>query len=672
MENYKYKHLVLFVLAVCLLAFFFYQDTINEFPRAIHAWTQSDRYAIALNFIDNSFDFFHPATYNLKGKDGVTQVDFPIHEYLIAIIMKVTGNSNPVVFRLYMLLYSIIGLFYLFRLTLKITNDYWLSLAAVVFVFTLPVYAYYQNGFIPSVTAFATMLIAAYYLYLYTPKNNDRYFVAGVSFTTLAALTRLPLSIFLIALFGVSFIGLLLKKENSTKQLFTVVAAILCVGLYYLYNQYLAKHYGSIFWMSPLYIESIQMMKDILRAIHNTWITQYFTIYHYSIMVLAVAMFLFSWKKSIAYIKEKNSFVLWVVISFAGALAYFFANGRQYIDHDYYFIDSFQLPFVLIVVMLFGMLSVIYFRYKYILYVLLFCLLGGASFQSYSEQQNRYVYNPDDQVEIARHSFEGSDLFLDSIGVSRNDKLLVIQAYTYNTPFIYLKRMGHTVLVCRNGDMNKGVLKKEDIDYIVMPTQFIVSEVLPFAPYLMDEIEFYKGNGRISVYKRNTKKQKVDLVTFLNINTPQIVLSKKLFTGEEVSKAINDEGSVDSLIYFSPPHSYRNENEQQYGLTCEMDARNIFTDGKEKIVLLKAKIRLPHSKDVSVVLSVDKAGVNLFYKGQSCNQDYITVSDEWQDVFFQFVIPAGINNAETFKLYFLNNARINFWLDDVEFILYEN
>ena len=156
---------ILFVILVTALSVIFYSNTIKEFPRAVHAWTQSDRYAIALKFLDNGFDFFHPATYNLKGKEGITQVDFPINEYVVAIVMKVFGTTDPGVFRICVLLYCLLGLYFLFKLVKIITDNYLSGLIAVAFVFTLPFYCYYQAGFIPSAPAFSSALIGVYFLY---------------------------------------------------------------------------------------------------------------------------------------------------------------------------------------------------------------------------------------------------------------------------------------------------------------------------------------------------------------------------------------------------------------------------------------------------------------------------------------------------------------------------
>ncbi|MFH1321045.1 MAG: hypothetical protein ABII90_10385 [Bacteroidota bacterium] len=106
----KNKNVYLLFAILGILSISFYKDTINLFPSYIHAWTQSDRYALALGFIDNGFDFFHPCSYNLKTVNGITSVDFPIHEYIIAVIMKITGSTAPLIFRIYILLYGLTGL----------------------------------------------------------------------------------------------------------------------------------------------------------------------------------------------------------------------------------------------------------------------------------------------------------------------------------------------------------------------------------------------------------------------------------------------------------------------------------------------------------------------------------------------------------------------------------
>ena len=100
----------------------------NEFPSFIHAWSQSDRYAIALGFLNNDLDLFHPETYiynkqfpnwwNYAYENTVTSVDFPFLEYIVAIMMKITGITSPWIFRICTFAIALLGMFFLYKLTL--------------------------------------------------------------------------------------------------------------------------------------------------------------------------------------------------------------------------------------------------------------------------------------------------------------------------------------------------------------------------------------------------------------------------------------------------------------------------------------------------------------------------------------------------------------------------
>lgn len=140
-----------------ILAFVYHHKYINEFPSHIHAWAQSDRYALSLGFLENGFNFFKPQTFvynhqfpdnwEVPSKQTITSVNFPIHDYIPALLMKITGNTSPWVFRMYILLYSFLGLFFLFKLTFSITKDYVKSAFAVLFAATSSVFVYYQPEF---------------------------------------------------------------------------------------------------------------------------------------------------------------------------------------------------------------------------------------------------------------------------------------------------------------------------------------------------------------------------------------------------------------------------------------------------------------------------------------------------------------------------------------------
>ena len=187
------KHIDKFILLflVFLLGWLFHRNEINEFPSFVHAWSQSDHYALAIGFLKNHFDFFHPVTYNLNPQfpgnfqqinaSGITPADFPIHHFVAALIMKVSGSTSPWCFRLYVLLYSIAGLFFLYRLSyLQIKNRVF-SIFIVIFASTSPVFVYYQAGFIPSIPSLSNLFIAFYFYFKNQESKKTNYFF--LSFT---------------------------------------------------------------------------------------------------------------------------------------------------------------------------------------------------------------------------------------------------------------------------------------------------------------------------------------------------------------------------------------------------------------------------------------------------------------------------------------------------------
>lgn len=84
------------LIVIIALGFIFQHKYLNEFPSHIHAWAQSDRYALSLGFLDNGLDFFRPQTFvynhqfphnwKVPSEKTITAVDFPLHDYIPALL----------------------------------------------------------------------------------------------------------------------------------------------------------------------------------------------------------------------------------------------------------------------------------------------------------------------------------------------------------------------------------------------------------------------------------------------------------------------------------------------------------------------------------------------------------------------------------------------------------
>ena len=69
-DNNPFGLLTAFLMIV-IAGLFIQKDYMDEYPNHIHAWAEQDHYALAIGFINNGFDLFHPETmiYNKQFPD---------------------------------------------------------------------------------------------------------------------------------------------------------------------------------------------------------------------------------------------------------------------------------------------------------------------------------------------------------------------------------------------------------------------------------------------------------------------------------------------------------------------------------------------------------------------------------------------------------------------------
>ena len=197
-----------FLIALILLVaagLFVESGYMNEYPSHIHAWAEQDHYALSMGFLNNGFDFFHPETmiYNKQfpgwWKEAydttVTSAGFPIHEYMVALLMKLFGTTSPWVFRTWTLLWALIGLCFLYKISYHLTHDGAKSLLVAGIALTSPVMAYYQNGFLPGIPALSLSVMGFWYYLSYLDSKTKLHFHLAIVILTLAMLIRTTFAI---------------------------------------------------------------------------------------------------------------------------------------------------------------------------------------------------------------------------------------------------------------------------------------------------------------------------------------------------------------------------------------------------------------------------------------------------------------------------------------------
>jgi hypothetical protein len=490
-------------------------DYLNEYPSHIHAWAEQDHYALSLGFQHNGFDFFHPETmiYNKQfpgwWKEAydttVTSAGFPIHEYFAALLMKLFGTTSPWVFRVWTLLWSFLGLGFLYKISYRLTSDGAKSLLVSSIALTSPVMAYYLNGFLPGVPALSLSIIGFWYYLKHLESRQRRDFHVSIAFLTLAMLIRTTFAIALITVLCFE-LWRILRKESTFLDKLSAVLISLCVYLAcFLWNRHLTQQHGTLFLNQLLPPESWQDAKELLSDAYHNWRFHYFQRFHYGVFLMtilaavAAALYRAFRKKSFSKMSpEKKTLSLWwlPLIQLFGCLLFTAAMMQQIQYHDYYFLDTFFLPLLLVLILLLKSIPtptrkvLVGVEYLIALVLLVVMIHNASDMQVFRRQSENYAWN-------THQNYQDADLLLDSLGIPADAKVLCLYGYAQNGPFLQMKRKGFIVM--------------EDKDELLeaafqFPFDCVVIENEKLDTYYINRASFFNGlkkfggNEKISVF----------------------------------------------------------------------------------------------------------------------------------------------------------------------------
>lgn len=665
----------LVITLLIVLSVFFFRKSINEFPSHIHAWSQADRYALALGFVNNGLDFFHPQTFNLNvqfppkhpiSMEGITAVDFPIHEYVIAIVMKATHCTQPFIFRLYTLLYSCIGLFFLFKIS-ELFNDknFWINLLVVAFVFTAPVYTYYMFGFIPSTTSFANLFIGLYFYFRYQKLNQLKDFYWSIFFIAIAALSRTPFAIFLIAIALQQMLDF--KNENRYQRFATLSISFAIIAGYFLYNSYLRSNYGSIFLSSLMMPENWLQLKEVLHVVYDRWFLQYFTLSHYLFIIVVVLATIFSITKlKTPFNLLQKKLLLQIVISGLGVAFYFLLMAIQFKEHDYYFIDTFFVIVVLLLVLFVSVLPKINFNFIVvpIVFTIFFMVIQDVSVQAKRNDTGSW-----DRYQATINNFSNADEFLTNNNVSSTASILVIDAYSPNIPFILMKRKGFSVITTSKAEIDKAL--QFPFDFVVLQNEFILSDVLNNYPDLKYYLTPINSNGNITLYQYNKTKKEKSLPSFLGFDKRAALVNEQLNFDTIINTkvwAAADKLKKDKWFANGEKYFSYMDSTIQYSATFQMQAADFDTSKTHTVIFEGDFYGINNLSDVFVSCYAGHADVVNY-------QQYFDVStsvrkmESWQHITFLYQVNK-MNTADELKVFIWNPKQKYFYYNNLSVRVY--
>lgn len=519
-------------IAICFLLFtlsFFHASKLNKYPVGIHAWANMDRMALARGFERNNLNFFQAQNYILNHQypdfwgtpteSTRTAVEFPIHDYIPAVFMKISGLHGPLIFHLYILFFSFIGLFYLYKLSLLLTANKIKSLFVLVFAALAPNYIFYQGGFLPTIPSISLIIIAIYLYARFVEINEKKYWLRLMFIFTLTILARSTYAIPFLAVLGFEGIRTWRFKLVWKYKILSILGSFTVIFLSLKYNAHVRGKFGSDFLSELLPAKSWNDVKAVAQVMYENWRFSYLTYKHYLVLgalsVLTCVCFVF-FNKHI-----QRSFLSWwglLAIWLLGVLAFWFVMNQQFVAHDYYFLDTLFLPIMLALILMLNLLPKWLFKWQQIglgLFTLVFLVF--AWIETVNFQADRAKINSYDTISWTVLNYENADKWMDACGIPRTAKIMAMHAYGPNIPFILMDRVGYA---CKEYHQPEEFEKAMnwDWDYVVFQKSFFAQDVYSYYPQILEQVKPVYRNAGLIVCKRKTDRKPQDLLEFLGYN----------------------------------------------------------------------------------------------------------------------------------------------------------
>jgi hypothetical protein len=459
--------------------------------------------------LQNGHDFLHPQTFQLNPQfptsqplaepTGITAVDFPIHPWLVSLIMNLLNTTSPVVYRTYSLLLSLIGLFFLYKTALKISGSITLAAAVAGFFMFLPSFVYYSNGFLPTFNALALFFVGLWFFYLHTAKKKLAHFALGVVFITLAALTRLPFTTHLIALFMVLSIQLFKGNKKFRVPLLIAVGGLLAVFGYYLYNRHLSDYYGSVFLNHTMHPRSVGDFFEFFYLTIRSHAITFMPLPHLFMVMLIGYIAI----KSGIFAKinlRTNPIEQFLIIDLLGMGAYALLAWRQLYAHDYYLFDIFMLPLLFVVLFIFSKKPITVTRQTKTLAALFLLSAFYIAFQS----QSMLYYESIAKATGVEADFADAAAFIEECGVGTDDKILVLPSTgDSGFPLLLMNRKGYVVRSDKPAEIEDALAL--DYQYILVQSRH-KKRVETLVPDILFRVEPIADSESLILFKRIEKK----------------------------------------------------------------------------------------------------------------------------------------------------------------------
>lgn len=663
---------ILFLALYLSLGFYLQKSRFSDLTKVVHPWAQSDRYALSLGFLNNNFNLLKPETYLMNrefpgnftspSKNSITSVNLPLHEFFVAVFMKIFNTRSVLVFRVYNFIISFIGLFALFRISRLLKVSFINSLFLVGIYFFSPIFLIYQVCTLGVVNT-TSFVFLGFYLYLLFLQNKKwNFYYLSIFIFTIACLIRTTALVPFVALLVTETIRIRRQKKFNIRSASPVLLSFLALSIHYYYmNVYMMAEYGSLFLH---YLKPANDWKEaisIAKKAYSLWFFTYFSISQWVILALL------SLVGSVLFLKQKSSTILeWFLGFFSitlcfGCLLFLIAMWHQYRDHDYYAIDTFMIPILLAAILFIKVIQKCLRKYKVYFELICLLLLITIGVEGKQRMMTGIQPKPWQTTQIVAKEYAAVKKEFQKFSTSNEDKILVVGAELCpQIPFILLNRKGF-ILNKADSSFMRNVLTW-DYDFLCFREKRFLTSYHQVYPDFINHFSILSNKDGVVIAKKSNQLHQYKLNDFINLSDFLPYYSDTLnFNNADTNWSIintNKEG-----VGFVPAKN-------EFGLTFR----------KEIESLTKSQIKIYISSKIKSINSLDHAElvVSLTDDTTTNKRHYESIpirlskpnQDGWRSVSI-FTTLDVLKGKEIIGIYFWNRGFEEFLYKDVQISIYK-
>lgn len=518
MTNKGLKNFIQFLFFwIGLQLFFNWIEYLNFPPFGMHQGAQSDRASVAFNYFQYSMNFLEPRVMESRGFNGITGLEFPIIQYITAILYKIFGFHHfiyrivmgTIVFGGCFAAWNIIQLFIDKRIHQYLFFTLWYS---------SPILIFYTFSFIPDMAALSFSMIAwFYFLKYYFFNHTQKYFLIYLVFITLAGLIKITFLIPHMVLIGLAIVQKLdskifrFKFNHDFKFWLKWCLPIIPILIWYNYANHLTVTTWNFHFLQKTNpANSISSFFENTRFAFSTWTSRiYLTTGIVAMLTLYVTSLVKYW--------NQLDLLGWIsLLLLAGFLGVFILFNGQYRHHDYYFILLFPAVF-------FGLLWLyqIHIQNKVIFTGIfgLFAFVGLwflPFFNAFHTKQIvRRTFTPNDyycqNVFQNTDDFEAVKQFLNKKFINKTTEIWLAFDVSPNTGLYLLQRQGIRIAPDFNATLIEEIWERKNLDSdniqpIIVLNNHVNWNKLNLKHIYLDSAAIF-SHGELSVFKMNYREK---------------------------------------------------------------------------------------------------------------------------------------------------------------------